>query len=57
MGGWVGGWMDGWESRIKDCLQQSKMNQTNQTERLKLELFSYDFGQHQNPNCLGTERS
>ena len=24
MGGWVGGWMDGWESRVKDCLQQSK---------------------------------
>jgi hypothetical protein len=30
MGGWMGGWMDGWmdgrESRVKDCLQQSKMN-------------------------------
>ena len=24
MDGWVGGWMDGWESRVKDCLQQSK---------------------------------
>jgi hypothetical protein len=22
--GWVDGWMDGWESRVKDCLQQSK---------------------------------
>jgi hypothetical protein len=22
--GWMGGWMDGWESRVKDCLQQSK---------------------------------
>ena len=25
-GGWVGGWMDGWDSRVKDCLQQSKMS-------------------------------
>ena len=29
MGGWVDGWMDGWmggsQSRVKDCLQQSKM--------------------------------
>jgi hypothetical protein len=25
MDGWVGGWMDGWESRVKDCLQQSKI--------------------------------
>jgi hypothetical protein len=28
MGGWVDGWMGGWmggrESRVKDCLQQSK---------------------------------
>jgi hypothetical protein len=24
MGGWMDGWMDGWESRVKDCLQQSK---------------------------------
>ena len=28
MDGWVGGWMDGWvggsQSRVKDCLQQSK---------------------------------
>ena len=22
--GWMGGWMDGSESRVKDCLQQSK---------------------------------
>ena len=22
--GWMGGWVDGWESRVKDCLQQSK---------------------------------
>ena len=21
----MGGWVDGWESRVKDCLQQSKM--------------------------------
>ena len=33
MGGWMGGWMDGWmdgwmggsKSRVKDCLQQSKI--------------------------------
>ena len=24
--GWMGGWMDGSKSRVKDCLQQSKMN-------------------------------
>ena len=28
VGGWVDGWVDGWmdggESRVKDCLQQSK---------------------------------
>ena len=23
--GWVGGWVDGWKSRVKDCLQQSKI--------------------------------
>jgi hypothetical protein len=23
--GWMDGWMDGWESRVKDCLQQSKI--------------------------------
>ena len=23
--GWMGGWMDGGESRVKDCLQQSKI--------------------------------
>ena len=25
MDGWKGGWMDGGESRVKDCLQQSKI--------------------------------
>ena len=25
MDGWVGGWMGGGKSRVKDCLQQSKM--------------------------------
>ena len=25
VGGWVGGWMDGCKSRVKDCLQQSKI--------------------------------
>ena len=27
MGGRKEGWMDGWESRVKDCLQQSKILQ------------------------------
>ena len=22
--GWMDGWKEGWESRVKDCLQQSK---------------------------------
>jgi hypothetical protein len=26
MDGWMGGWMDGRESRVKDCLQQSKIS-------------------------------
>ena len=25
MDGWVDGWMDGSKSRVKDCLQQSKI--------------------------------
>ena len=25
MEGWMGGWVDGGESRVKDCLQQSKI--------------------------------
>ena len=25
MDGWVGGWVDGSQSRVKDCLQQSKI--------------------------------
>ena len=27
MDGWMGGWMDGSKSRVKDCLQQSKIGQ------------------------------
>ena len=26
VGHWVGGWRDGRQSRVKDCLQQSKMH-------------------------------
>jgi hypothetical protein len=29
--GWVDGWMDRWESRVKDCLQQSKMKYLDAT--------------------------
>jgi hypothetical protein len=28
MGGWMDGWMDGRESRVKDCLQLSKIYNT-----------------------------
>jgi hypothetical protein len=39
MDGWVGGWMDGWESRVKDCLQQSKiMTYINQDTFTKMPL-------------------
>ena len=27
MDGWMGGWVDGSKSRVKDCLQQSKIEQ------------------------------
>jgi hypothetical protein len=26
MDGWMDGWVGGWVSRVKDCLQQSKIN-------------------------------
>ena len=29
MDAWMGGWVDGWESRVKDCLQQSKIVRGN----------------------------
>jgi hypothetical protein len=29
LAGWMGGWMGGWVSRIKDCLQQSKIVKIN----------------------------
>ena len=34
MGGWMDGWMDGSKSRVKDCLQQSK---------IKFEIENVDF--------------
>jgi hypothetical protein len=30
MDGWMGGWVDGRESRVKDCLQQSKIVYTKE---------------------------
>ena len=27
--GWMGGWMDGSQSRVEDCLQQSKIPNPN----------------------------
>ena len=38
--GWVGGWMDGGESRVKDCLQQSKMNLDSRYERFSNNFIS-----------------
>ena len=32
MDGWMDGWMDGGESRVKDCLQQSKTLKNEQWE-------------------------
>jgi hypothetical protein len=29
MDGWMGGWVGGRESRVKDCLQQSKIKYFN----------------------------
>ena len=44
MDGWVDGWMDGWmggsQSRVKDCLQQSKMTHHSFLCK-KLGSFSY----------------
>ena len=44
MAGWMDGWVGGWESRVKDCLQQSKtMNSldvgTNGEEKVVKRLF------------------
>ena len=46
MEGWkdgrVDGWMDGWESRVKDCLQQSKNEQwesDDQENKIKTTLI------------------
>ena len=35
MDGWMGGWMDGCKSRVKDCLQQSKIPRLVATLHLK----------------------
>ena len=35
VGGWMDGWMDGWESGLKDCLQQSKINQIKNNYRCR----------------------
>ena len=38
MDGWVDGWMGGCQSRVKDCLQQSKiMERQNEINRAKKE--------------------
>jgi hypothetical protein len=39
MDGWMGGWMDGWESRVKDCLQQSKITEIFNKPRHKVTTF------------------
>ena len=33
------GWMDGWESRVKDCLQQSKIATKVSNEKKLLPTF------------------
>ena len=38
MDGWVDGWMEGGESRVKDCLQQSK-NKTKMVQSLKIKFL------------------
>ena len=38
LGRWMGGWMDGGESRVKDCLQQSK-NKTKMVRSLKIKFL------------------
>jgi hypothetical protein len=32
VGGWMGGWMDGSKSHFKDCLQQSKIQKSNNVQ-------------------------
>ena len=32
MDGWMDGWMGGWESQVKDCLQQSKIEEISQSK-------------------------
>ena len=43
-GGWMGGWMEGWKdgrkSRVKDCLQQSKIVELHSMKVLTLQLES-----------------
>ena len=33
MDGWMDGWVDGWESLVKDCLQQSKIENVDYVRR------------------------
>ena len=35
VGGWVDGWMDGSKSRVKDCLQQSKIDFNNNDAKIR----------------------
>ena len=38
VGGWVGGWLSGCQSRVKDCLQQSKILQEVYAYVFKMQL-------------------
>ena len=41
--GWKDGWMDGWvgggKSRVKDCLQQSKIKKCSKMEQIYSNIF------------------
>jgi hypothetical protein len=43
MDGWVGGWVDGRESRVKDCLQQSKIKVKKPLNRCLLDTYFKSF--------------
>ena len=39
MGGWMDGWVDGSKSRVKDCLQQSKIYTIIDEKKIKKLMF------------------
>jgi hypothetical protein len=45
MGEWMGGWMGGRESRVKDCLQQSKNIEIN---KIAIYMFKLSLAKERN---------